>query len=123
MAEFQEVMRQKERMCNSILCYKCDIWRLCDDDSSLCQRFMSNNPKKAEEVIMSWAAECPELVYPTWREWLQEQGVLDVEYIPAESKTTTTSKSCVQTVKTFAPFYRPIPADIAQKLGIEPKER
>lgn len=108
MAEFQEVTRQKERMCNSILCYKCDIWRLCGDDSSKCQRFIDNNPNKAEEVIMSWAAEHPEPEYPTWGEYLTRIGV--VNYIEATGYVFT------------APFFKPIPADIAQELGIEPKE-
>lgn len=99
MAEFQEVMRQKERMCDSILCYKCDIWRLCGDNSSACQQFISNNPKKAEKVIMSWAKEHPEPIYPTWGEYLHA--------LHNEPSSRELSK--------------PIPADIAQKLGIEPK--
>jgi hypothetical protein len=82
----------------------------------------STDYRRYADAIAAWAAEHPEPVYPTWREYLQEQGVLDVDYFPAASSTTSASKSYVQMVKTLAPFYRPIPADIAEKLGIEPKE-
>jgi len=103
-AEFQEVMRQNKRMCQSVKCCKCDIYRLCGEDLSKCQRFINNNPEKAEEVIMSWAAEHPEPVYPTWYRWLIMMGAVgSVEDL-------------------FSDLQRPIPADIAQKLGIEPKE-
>ena len=104
MAEFQDVMRQKKRMCNSIPCSKCDIYRLCGEDIFNCYGFISNNPKKAEEVIMSWAAEHPEPVYPTWVEWFRE-----MEIVPPEQK-------CFHSW-----LLEPIPADIAEKLGIEPK--
>ena len=102
---FQEVMQQKKRMCNSVLCCKCDIYRLCGEDLSKCQQFINNNPKKAEEVIMSWAAKNPEPVYPTWEEYLRNVGV-----IPTDQDI----------IQTFLKTH--IPADIAQKLGIKPKE-
>ena len=111
MAEFREVMRQKKRMCNSVLCCKCDIYRLCGADLSKCQQFINNNPKKAEEVIMSWAAKHPEPVYPTWVEYLVGIGV-----IPHEIR--------LETADTLMDTHllKPIRADIAEKLGIEPKE-
>lgn len=114
MAEFQEVMREWVRSRKTIN----------ENKLSYCPLEMFTNDYIAniEKEVMTWAAEHPEPVYPTWGEWLQEQGVLDVEYIPSASRTTSTSKSYIQTVKTLAPFYRPIPADIAQKLGITPKE-
>ena len=128
MFEFAEVMRQWKRMCMAMddrekagEGYACDLCPLLGCGAVY---EMSQNHDWGEdaEYVMSWAKEHPEPVYPTWREYLQEQGVLDVEYIPAASSTTSTSKSYVQTVKTLAPFYRSIPADIAEKLGIEPKE-
>ena len=105
MAEFQEVMRQRKRMCNSVLCCKCDIYRLCGEDLSKCTQFINNNPKKAEEVIMSWAAKHPGPVYPTWVEWLRQNGV-----VPRDQK-------CFHDW-----LLKPIPADLAQKLGLQPKE-
>ena len=103
-AEFSEVIQQKKRMCNSVLCCKCDIYRLCGEDLSKCTQFINNNPKKAEEVIMSWAAEHKEPVYPTWFEWF---------------KTVVTDEEMLQRGMYWDMH---IPADIAQKLGLEPKE-
>ena len=62
---------------------------------------------------MSWAAEHPEPVYPTWGDWLAEIGLIswgnngDGVY----SVMVPTFKMCTK-----------IPADIAQKLGLQPKE-
>ena len=108
MAEFSEVIRQKKRMCSSVLCCNCDIYRLCGEDLSKCAQFINNNPKKAEEVIMSWAAEHQEPVYPTWRDLFERMGA---------------NIRCDGTVQ-FQLFAadKPIPADIARKLGIAPKE-
>lgn len=116
MAEFQEVMREWARMLDAHR-HKESI-----AIEALVQADAFKDAKLVEEIVMSWAAEHPEPIYPTWGEWLQEQGVLDVEYIPSASRTTSTSKSYIQTVKALTPFYRPIPADIARKLGITPKE-
>lgn len=54
-------------------------------------------------------------------EWLKEQNILGVEYSPRASSTTCASTTYIQTVSTQPAFYRPIPADIAQRLGIDPK--
>ena len=112
MAEYVEVMEQKRRMCQSVLCCRCDIYRLCGEDLSKCQQFIYNNPKKAEDVIMSWAAKHPEPVYPTWAEWLKTFGVVEV----------TKNKDKSITVMMKPELLNPIPDDIAQKLGLEPKE-
>ena len=68
-----------------------------------------NDRVDGEKRIMSWAAEHPEPVYPTWAEWLETVGVVDVN----QDKGFILMKPEVK---------NPIPADIAQKLGIEPKE-
>lgn len=56
MAEFQEVARQFKRLCDS--------QKFCDDcimhenrGINTCYRFMMEEPMKAEEVVMEWAAE------------------------------------------------------------------
>ena len=67
MAEFQEVMRQLNRMC---LHYPncgdngCPLFDECGNIVSY-----SSNAKQAmriENTVMSWAAEHPDPVYPTW---------------------------------------------------------
>ena len=102
--EFKEVMRQWQRMCKSMQ----EKNMSCKED---CQ--LGHNPtcgeleyasleeiNNAETVIMKWAAEHPEPVYPTWREYIEDYtGIMMIDVIDDH-----------------------IPADIAQKLGIEPKE-
>ena len=57
---------------------------------------------------MKWAAEHPELVYPTWFEWLSDMGLIVKNGDAYEFHFIRATKY--------------IPADIAQKLGIKPKE-
>jgi hypothetical protein len=57
-----------------------------------------------EELVMSWAAENPVPVYPTWFEWF---------------KTVVTDEEMIQRGMYWD---MQIPADIASKLGIQPKE-
>ena len=109
MAEYVEVMKQKKKMCNSTLCCKCNIFHFAGEDIGNCQQFISNNPSKAEEIIMSWAAEHPEPQFPSWGEYLTQIGAVNLV-------------EQTQTYVHTALFFKPIPDDIAQKLGIEPKE-
>jgi hypothetical protein len=78
---------------------------------SQCQNIAFKEPKKTEETVMSWAEE-HSLVYPTWLEWLCEIGVIP-KVINCEELYITAYNGI---------HDNHIPADIAQKLGIEPKE-
>ena len=114
--EFQEVMKQWQRMCESMQggISKCDNCPLLE---VICQ-YRPNEKEhfaEAEKIIANWAAKNPEPVYPTWKEWLEEQRVV-VHFDSVSEKGTKvkwelTNKSNCR-----------IPADIAEKLGIEPKE-
>jgi len=101
-AEFQNVMKQFDRMCKANAgCVNCP---LDDRDGEIYRCSIGafvNNSERIEREIMSWAAENPEPVYPTWGEWLQRM---------------------YNSMNYAGIFITPIPADIAQKLGIEPKE-
>lgn len=122
MAEFQEVMRQYDRMCEAtprcdeVECSDCVLF---DQDfgknGSCLPEILLEDPKLFEHRIMAWAAEHPEPVYPTWKEWLEEQCVVvhfdSVNEKGKKVKWELTNKSNC-----------PVPADIAKKLGIEPKE-
>jgi hypothetical protein len=73
-----------------------------------------------EERVMKWAAEHPEPAYPTWEEWGKEwkQKFPEAETVPCislfmKADCGESCESCRQ---------RPIPADIAAKLGIKPLE-
>lgn len=52
-------------------------------------------------------------VYPTWGEWLIQQGVL---------KAGTTTMYGITWQPVGDNLFEPIPADLAQKLGLEPKK-
>lgn len=113
MADFVQMMKDWKRMCNAMgqedeynACEKCGLGvfgcpaiyeKECD----------GVDWKHVEEVVTAWAAEHPEPVYPTWAEWLDtlEVVVNGANAVMMKPKMLT-----------------PIPADIAEKLGIEPKE-
>ena len=106
MAGFSEVMRQWRRFCKSHNnCGECEF-----DGKGICgEAHLTDIPYADIELrIMSWAAEHPEPVYPTFREWLISIGVI--------GQMSTHSVIADKLAMT------PIPADIAQKLGLKPKE-
>lgn len=115
MAEFQEVVKQWRRMCAGHVCdnregdvlicpltikhsgYPCDY-----TVTDLSQEAVA----QVEDIVMTWAAEHPEPMYPTWGEWLMEIGILK------GNKATGFSIN----------YDVHIPADIVEKLGLKPKE-
>lgn len=121
MSEFTEVMRNWRRMCKA---YTTDDESCCDGCpvvdfhehgcGAIFEMEDSTDWQKYADTIREWAAEHPEPVYPTWIEWLVDIGVIG-EYakLPLEASST---------VVVSTTLAEPIPADIAQKLGIEPKE-
>ena len=127
-AEFTKVAHEWVRMCKAYSdagdCIKCPmvtnpICGCMSDDNGASDKEIS----KAEADIMSWAAEHLEPQYPTWMEWLHDLGLIVrregtfTEYGPNEVFSAI-KKVDILTIK----GYQSIPADIAQKLGIEPKE-
>lgn len=111
MANFGEVMRQLKRLCRARgtdyeKCESCPI-----SDERICSFEISDieddEIERVEAAVMAWSAEHPEPEYETWREYLNRLylGGLGLEY-----------------EKDSALIDNPIPANIAEKLGIEPKE-
>lgn len=114
MADFAETMRQWKRMCKAYsyddaveCCNGCPITKL---SANGCDAIYADFPENAswndvENVIMAWAAEHPEPRYPMWAEWLMAKYNLH------------------ETIDDLGDVLSaPIPADIAEKLGIKPKE-
>lgn len=104
MSEFSEVVKQLGRICASNFgeCDICDLSPFCPSKTSLDKYAKSGRAERLEEMVMKWAAEHP-VVYPTWYKYLSDY------YRAAFGDMSVINK-------------QPIPADIAQKLGIEPKE-
>lgn len=109
MAEFSEVMKQIARMADACKgeCEKCPL-----DNSVLCTGPWcfggTEGIAEAERIVMQWAAENPEPVYPSIAKYLEQFGI------------TIRRDGSMQ-----ADFFKanePMSADTAKLLGIEPKE-
>ena len=116
MAEFQEVMREWVRSRKAIN----------ENKLSRCplEMFSDDHIANIEKEVMAWAAENPEPEYPTWEEWLQSVGVMEsserlLRRIQGQLLIDGIPIHAVPTSKVL----QPMDADIAQKLGIEPKEK
>lgn len=104
MAEYNDVIKHFKRMCryyNSRATQKnCPLYCKGHGCNISHCRLLAFDDKKFQNVVMTWADAHKEPVYPSWGTWLAEKFCYDLREI----------------------MYEPIPADLAQKLGVEPKE-
>lgn len=114
MAEFSEIIKQFKRMCwyysrdkMQKSCPVCTSYPNCNIGQ--CRKIAFEKPAHFAATVMRWAAEHPEPKYPTWEEWLITQGVIK------ENQNGGIGHPMPKLLES-------IPADIAEKLGIEPKE-
>ena len=107
MAEFLEVLRRAKSMCMAFgtNCEGCELHErsnLCPlivhDDDYVPMNWELKDMPEIERIVMDWAEKNPEPRYPTWTEWLCEY------------------------YRHGGDLRKPIPADIAKKLGIKPIE-
>lgn len=124
MAEFTEVMRQAKRMHDmynrgGYHCADCPLD--CSDGRCMLDFNDKFKPEEVECYIMDWAAEHPEQVYPSWDEAWKN-------LFPGAKKAPCpraffgcVDYDCAET-GCIECGSRPIPAEIAEKLGIRPKE-
>ena len=123
MAQFVEVMKQARRLCAARggICNdsNCPL-----DNGEACRLNVDldgEDYNELERIIMDWAAEHPEPVYPSWEEAWNELFP-QAKYVPCPvlnfgvGGCDHDDKFCVNCKS------RPIPAEIAEKLGIRPKE-
>lgn len=126
MTEFVEVMKQANRMCHEFrsglhknYCDDCPVSSIRNGKDSTCTEVMRSDPEWFEKIVMDWAEKNPEPVYPTWKEWQAENFPnYDALMRPCafEAEEYFGCKNfigCEQCINT------PIPADIAEKLGIK----
>lgn len=120
MAEYNDVIKQFKRMCwyysrdkMQKSCPMCTSYPNCNIGQ--CRKIAFEKPTHFATTVTRWAAEHPEPVYPTWGDWLAEMGLIcwedNGDRDGVYSVMTPTFKMCT-----------PIPADIAGKLGLQPKE-
>lgn len=74
-----------------------------------------------ECIIMAWAAEHPEPRYPTWNEW-QDSTFPNRSRDVSPCEFDDASRFNCALMKCDECMNEPIPADIAEKLGIKPIE-
>ena len=116
MAEWTEVMKQFDRMCwHYQREHKCPMeCPMGGVNISQCRKIAFEFPGSVERIVMSWVDEHSEPVYPTWFEWLEDIGIV--------SKAKSEYSQIYDVVLPALKMFEPIPADIAKKLGIEPKD-
>ena len=95
MAEFVEVMKQKDRMCKTVDCSKCRLHYLNNGTDTGCGDFTEERPQETERIVTEWAKANPEHKPPKYPNWY--------EYLGANA-------------------IKPIPEEIAKLLGIKPIE-
>lgn len=116
MAEFQEVIRQWGRMCKCTTCSNEKDLPMCPIDCSLglalCAELPHNWTEEAAEqfeaIVIKWAEEHPEPVYPSWCDYLESL----YDEMPKNNK----SQFWMWLGET------PIPREIAKKLDLKPVE-
>ena len=123
MAQFSEVMKQAKRMCKAFSDGHCSECPIGDAKMIECGITVTSGMdcEEVERRVMQWAAEHPEQVYPTWREWQDSTFPdADADMSPCEygrrDRFNCDDKTCAECL------LEQIPADIAEKLGIKPKE-
>lgn len=123
MTDFVQTMKDWRRMCRTMEaehpddgCNHCPLLDISPDgrgcDAIYADEFADNADwRRLEEIVDIWAQANLEPVYPTWWEWLASIGAVTRKVTPDAASTLIDTG-----------VLDPIPADIAQKLGIEPKE-
>lgn len=129
MAQFVEVMKQARRICleHPGDCHGCPL----HDDEGLACRFYLNETyfydDGTERIVLKWAEEHPERVYPSWDEaWnalypdAYDKRVPCLRYFLPHDKYVELCEKI--NGRCYKCRQQPIPAEIAEKLGIRPKE-
>ena len=124
MAEFQEVMKQAKRMCKAHTCGDCPL-RTMECECRMCfppdEIGGQKELEAIQHIVMDWAKAHPEPRYPTWEEWHKAnfpgaRHDICPNYFMSNKPLGTCAVSCKKCANT------PIPADVAEKLGIKPIE-
>lgn len=113
MSDFVQTMKDWRRMCKhysdeSVKNGQSSCVDMCplghNTACGIMEDALDSDIEVAAKEVAKWVAEHPEPVYPTWVQWFRQ-----MEIAPLEQK-------CFHSW-----LLEPIPADIAEKLGIEPK--
>lgn len=126
MTNFAQTMHDWQRMCKDFAKnYHEDCCRICpiQNCGAIWEMDDATDWEKIEKIINTWAAEHPEPIYPSWREYLKKMGLIDErhiqfqEYSPNNVYYKTEKNAAILNEKAGCP----IPAKIATTLGLEPR--
>lgn len=124
MAEFMEVMQQARRLC-AAHGGMCNYRNCLLDNGEACRLNIDldgEDYNDLERIIMDWAEEHPEQVYPSWEEAWQQLFPESVGTPCPANYGKKYQNICCSNVLCVNCRQRPIPAEIAKKLGVKPKE-
>lgn len=124
MSEFTDVMRQAKRMCESFSDGHCSECPIGNSDELECGITVTSwmDCEEVERRVMQWAAKHPEPVYPTWDKWQKSVFPDAHKFIRPCEFGRRDRFNCADNVACVECMEQQIPADIAEKLGIKPKE-
>ena len=115
MADYSDVIKHFKRMCryynNRATQNDCPLYCKGHGCNISHCRMLAFDDKKFQNVVMTWAEAHKEPVYPTWLEYIMD-----------------TQHDCVKAYNDGNDalwkwmWTTPIPADMAEKLGVKPKE-
>lgn len=120
--DFVQTMKDWRRMCNAIQsenqkspsgswCSNCPIEQFCVIDTEI-KDSTDDVFRIIDERVQTWADKNKEPVYPTWYDYLHSIGILYNKHVAGGDVTEIH----------WGNMMTPIPADTAQKLGLQPKE-
>ena len=121
MAKFTEVMRQAKRICTvhgGICSYRC-----CPLEKKKKCRLNVNldgeDYNELERIIMDWSEKHPEPVYPSWEEGWKQLFPNGIDTPCPSEYDAKYGHDCVK-LSCLNCKRRPMPAEVAEKLGIKP---
>ena len=128
--EFKEVCKQWRRMCDSFKESAASEYRPCAEKcpvgcNPVCGELDAATPQdieRFEAAVTRWAAENPVKVYPTWWEWLQAMGLIRIQWNGPVLASMRLGVDDIDYISVKKKMLEHIPADIAQRLGLQPKE-
>ena len=121
MAEFRKILSEWSRMCKYYDSIDSDDpCKHCPMDPNQCHAVFENDEENdysyqyIENVVMEWSKAHPAPQYPTWYQWLDSQGLIQVNIERGKEVGNYTTRACF-TSKAFTPM----PEDLAKKIGLE----
>lgn len=119
MAEFHEVVKEFNRMDRTFR-RDCKDCPMPGQNIGQCRKLLLENPETYGPIVMHWAADHPEPKYPTWEEWWRETFPNADRKLCLRIFGLRKMQEC-PVLKCDECRAQPIPAEIANKLGIKPK--